>query len=48
VGTSFPHDDSGGDQFFAGNGSHGCVNMVPADAAWLYTHTGYGLPVLIY
>lgn len=48
VGTNFPHDDSGGDQFFAGNGSHGCVNMVPADAAWLYTHTGYGLPVLIY
>jgi hypothetical protein len=48
VGTNFPHYDSDGDQFFAGNGSHGCVNLVPADAAWLYTHTGYGLPVLIY
>lgn len=48
IGTNFPHYDSGGDETFAGNGSHGCVNMVPGDAAWLYNHTSYSTAVIIY
>jgi lipoprotein-anchoring transpeptidase ErfK/SrfK len=48
IGTNFPHYDSGGDETFAGNGSHGCINMVPDDAAWLYNHTSYGTAVIIY
>ncbi len=48
IGTNFPHYDSGGDETFAGNGSHGCINMAPDDAAWLYHHTSYGTTVIIY
>ncbi len=48
IGTNFPHYDSGGDETFAGNGSHGCINMIPDDAAWLYNHTTYGTTVIIY
>ncbi|TMC22085.1 MAG: L,D-transpeptidase [Chloroflexi bacterium] len=47
-GTNFPHVDSGGDQSFSGNGSHGCVNMPEKMASWLYNHTSYGTPVIIY
>jgi len=47
-GTNFPHIDSGGDQFFAGNGSHGCINMPEQMASWLYNHTSYGTAVIIY
>jgi lipoprotein-anchoring transpeptidase ErfK/SrfK len=47
-GTNFPHYDSGGDESFAGGGSHGCVNMPEDQASWLYSHTGYGIPVIIY
>ncbi|GHO92129.1 hypothetical protein KSF_021770 [Reticulibacter mediterranei] len=46
--TNFPHADSGGDQSFAGNGSHGCINMQKDQAAWMYAHTGYSTPVIIY
>ncbi|GAC1381523.1 MAG: hypothetical protein NVSMB33_08230 [Ktedonobacteraceae bacterium] len=46
-GTNFPHYDSGGDEAFAGNGSHGCINMAPNDVAWLYQHTSYGVPVIV-
>jgi len=48
IGTNFPHYDSGGDETFAGNGSHGCINMAPDDAAWLYNHTSYKTTVIIY
>ena len=48
AGTNFPHYDTGGDETFAGNGSHGCINMVPGDAAWLYNHTGNGMTVILY
>ncbi len=47
-GTNFPHYDSGGDQTFAGNGSHGCVNMQQNQAAWLYAHTDYNTGVILY
>lgn len=47
-GTNFPHIDSGGDQSFAGNGSHGCINMPEQEAGWLYQNTGYDTAVLIY
>jgi lipoprotein-anchoring transpeptidase ErfK/SrfK len=48
VGTNFPHYDTGGDETFAGNGSHGCVNMQEQQAGWLYNHTGYGTAVILY
>jgi hypothetical protein len=48
VGTNFPHYDVGGDETFAGNGSHGCINMQEDQAAWLYQNTGYGTPVIMY
>lgn len=46
--TNFPHSDSGGNQEFAGNGSHGCINMQENDAAWLYANTDYGTSLIIY
>ncbi len=48
VGTNYPHYDTGGDQSFAGTGSHGCINMREDQIAWLYAHTGYGMAVIIY
>jgi len=47
-GTNFPHSDSSGNQSFAGNGSHGCINMPESAANWLYNNTSYGTAVLIY
>lgn len=47
-GTNFPHYDTGGDESFAGNGSHGCVNIQKDQAGWLYTHTGYDTSVIVY
>src|SRR6266704_3375092 len=47
-GTNYPHYDSGGDEPFAGNGSHGCINMQQQQAAWLYAHTGYNTGVILY
>ena len=47
-GTQFPHVDSGGDQSFAGNGSHGCVNVQEEQAAWLYAHTDWNTQIVIY
>ncbi|MBE3561464.1 MAG: L,D-transpeptidase [Ktedonobacteraceae bacterium] len=47
-GTQFPHYDSGGDQFFAGNGSHGCVNVQEEQAAWLYQNTNWQTKIIIY
>ncbi len=48
VGTNYPHYDAGGDQSFAGTGSHGCINMQEDQIAWLYAHSGYGMAVIIY
>ena len=47
-GMNFPHYDSGGDETFAGNGSHGCINMNPSDVQWLYSQIGWGTPVILY
>jgi len=47
-GTNFPHYDTGGDETFAGNGSHGCINMQENQASWLYAHTDYNTGVIIY
>lgn len=47
-GTQFPHTDSGGDQSFAGNGSHGCINVQEQQAAWLYANTDWNTMIVIY
>jgi lipoprotein-anchoring transpeptidase ErfK/SrfK len=47
AGNNFPHYDPGGESF-AGTGSHGCVNMQPADAGWLYNNTAYGTAAILY
>ncbi|WP_069803345.1 L,D-transpeptidase [Thermogemmatispora onikobensis] len=47
-GTQFPHYDSGGDESFAGNGSHGCVNVQESQMAWLYAHTDWNTVIVIY
>ncbi|MDQ2888217.1 MAG: L,D-transpeptidase [Chloroflexota bacterium] len=47
-GTQFPHYDSGGDEGFAGNGSHGCVNVQLDQAAWLFSHTDFNTQIIIY
>ncbi|HZU66783.1 MAG TPA: L,D-transpeptidase [Ktedonobacteraceae bacterium] len=47
-GTQFPHYDTGGDESFAGNGSHGCINMQENDAAWLYANTDYNTQIVVY
>jgi len=44
----FPHNDAGGTTSFNGNGSHGCINMVPSDVAWLYPQIPYGASVILY
>jgi lipoprotein-anchoring transpeptidase ErfK/SrfK len=47
-GTNFPHYDSGGDESFAGDGSHGCINMQEQQAGWLYHNTTYNAQVILY
>jgi lipoprotein-anchoring transpeptidase ErfK/SrfK len=48
VGTNFPHQDSGGNEAFAGNGSLGNIELAENNAAWLYEHTAIGDSVLVY
>ncbi|HEY1354018.1 MAG TPA: L,D-transpeptidase [Ktedonobacteraceae bacterium] len=48
VGTNFPHYDTGGDETFSGNGSHGCINMAESDIAWLYPNSTYNARVILY
>ncbi|HJT56486.1 MAG TPA: L,D-transpeptidase [Ktedonobacteraceae bacterium] len=47
-GTQFPHYDVGGDESFAGNGSHGCINMQEQQAAWVYSHTDWNTQIAVY
>jgi hypothetical protein len=46
-GTNFPHQDPDGDPF-AGQGSHGCVNMSTDDAGWLYSFVSLYTQIIIY
>lgn len=45
--TNFPHLDPGGTQYSI-HGSHGCVNMSKADAAWLYSFVQVYTHIIIY
>jgi hypothetical protein len=45
--ADLPHADPA-DQKDGGNGSHGCVNFSPDEAAWLYSNIDYGTPVIVY
>jgi lipoprotein-anchoring transpeptidase ErfK/SrfK len=47
-GTQFPHADASGNQSFAGNGSHGCINVREDEAAWLYSNTSWGTSIVVY
>ncbi len=47
-GTQFPHTDASGNQSFAGNGSHGCINVQEGQAAWLYNNTSWDTPIIVY
>jgi len=47
-GTQFPHYDTGGDETFSGNGSHGCINMQEDQAAWVYNHTDWNTIIAVY
>jgi lipoprotein-anchoring transpeptidase ErfK/SrfK len=44
---NYPHQDPDGDPF-AGQGSHGCVNMSTDDAAWLYSFVSIYTQIIIY
>jgi hypothetical protein len=46
-GTQFYHIDSSGN-VSANYGTHGCVNMPTAQAAWLYNNTDYSTQILMY
>ncbi|HEY4388515.1 MAG TPA: L,D-transpeptidase [Ktedonobacteraceae bacterium] len=47
-GTQFPHVDSGGDQQFSYDGSHGCINVPLDEAGWIYNNTGWNTAIIIY
>ena len=46
-GTQFYHIDSSGN-VSADYGSHGCINMPEAQAAWVYDNTSYNTQILMY
>lgn len=46
-GSNYPHQDPNGDPF-AGQGSHGCINMSTSDAAWMYGFVSLYTRIIIY
>ena len=47
-GTQFPHYETGGDETYAGNCSHGCINMQEDQASWVYNHTDWNTVIAVY
>ncbi len=47
-GSQFPHRDSSGNTSYNFDGSHGCINLSEADAAWVYQHTTWKSSLVIY
>jgi hypothetical protein len=46
-GANMPHDDYTSGKY-SDDGSHGCINMTLANAAWLYSWVQVGTPAIIY
>jgi lipoprotein-anchoring transpeptidase ErfK/SrfK len=46
-GANLPHDDQTSGQY-SNNGSHGCINMTLANAAYLYDWFEVGTPAIVY
>lgn len=46
-GTQFYHVDSSGNAS-ANYGTHGCINMPPDQAAWVYNNTDYNTQIIMY
>jgi L,D-transpeptidase catalytic domain len=48
AGSQYPHQDTTGNTPYNYDGSHGCINMMESDMAWVYTHTNWQTEIVIY